>query len=143
VHVAERVQRVAHSKVMIHQDTALTTPIASLGIYAMAQTRTHDSDDDLDEILKDITNPETIVQSTEDLTQPKYRNNKKSDSAGALGVDEEIVVTKKRQPAPKLDDQRLLSDPGIPRLRKISKDRLRFKGKGHEVRLCYYSILTN
>jgi replication fork protection complex subunit Csm3/Swi3 len=28
---------------------------------------------------------------------------------------------------------RLLSDAGIPRLRRISKDRLRFKGKGHEV----------
>jgi replication fork protection complex subunit Csm3/Swi3 len=50
-----------------------------------------------------------------------------------LGIDEEIIITKKRIPIPKLDDNRLLSDPGIPRLRKISKDRLRFKGKGHEV----------
>ncbi|KAH6616513.1 chromosome segregation in meiosis protein 3 [Boeremia exigua] len=49
-----------------------------------------------------------------------------------LGIDEEIVVTKKRIPIPKLDDVRLRSEAGIPRLRRISKERLRFKGKGHE-----------
>ena len=97
------------------------------------QVRAHDSDDDLDDILKDVTNPEEPIQSTENPTQPQYRKSNKSDNAGALGVDEEIVITKKRIPIPKLDDQRLLSDPGIPRLRKISKERLRFKGKGHEV----------
>ncbi|KAG9192963.1 hypothetical protein G6011_11697 [Alternaria panax] len=96
------------------------------------QLRTHDSDDDLDDILKDVTHPEEPIQSTEHPTQPQYRKNNNSDNSGALGVDEEIVITKKRIPIPKLDDQRLLSDPGIPRLRKISKDRLRFKGKGHE-----------
>ncbi|KAL1799710.1 hypothetical protein ACET3X_000052 [Alternaria dauci] len=96
------------------------------------QMRAHDSDDDLDEILKDVTNPEDPIRSTENPAQPQYRKNNKSDSAGALGVDEEIVITKKRIPIPKLDDQRLLSDPGIPRLRKIAKERLRFKGKGHE-----------
>nr|OQO17082.1 hypothetical protein B0A51_13380 [Rachicladosporium sp. CCFEE 5018] len=47
-------------------------------------------------------------------------------------MDEEIVVTKKRKPNPKLDDARLLSSAGIPKLRHISKDRLKFKGKGHE-----------
>jgi replication fork protection complex subunit Csm3/Swi3 len=91
------------------------------------------SDDDLDDILKDVISPGNIVQSTEQQTHPEPWKNKKSDAAGSLGVDEEIIITKQRQPAPKLDDQRLLSDPGIPRLRKISKDRLRFKGKGHEV----------
>jgi replication fork protection complex subunit Csm3/Swi3 len=100
------------------------------------QLQVHDSDDDLEDILKDITYPDNVVQSTENPSQPQYRKNNNSDNSGALGVDEEIVITKKRQPAPKLDDQRLLSDPGIPRLRKISKDRLRFKGKGHEVCLC-------
>jgi replication fork protection complex subunit Csm3/Swi3 len=98
------------------------------------QTRNDDFDDDLDEILKDVLNPTNVVQSTEQPTQPEPWRSKKSDAAGALGVDEEIIITKKRQPAPKLDDQRLLSEPGVPRLRKISKDRLRFKGKGHEVR---------
>jgi hypothetical protein len=146
VHVAERVKRVANWGLMMYQDTALTTPIAKPRRYTMAYTspptRTHDSDDDLDDILKDVTNPESIVQSTENPSQPQYRSNKKSDSAGGLGVDEEIVITKKRLPIPKLDDQRLLSDPGIPRLRKISKERLRFKGKGHEVRLSWSSRPT-
>jgi replication fork protection complex subunit Csm3/Swi3 len=91
------------------------------------QTRNDDFDDDLDDILKDVLNPTNVVQSTEQPTQPEPWRSKKSDAAG-------IIITKKRQPAPKLDDQRLLSEPGVPRLRKISKDRLRFKGKGHEVR---------
>lgn len=66
-------------------------------------------------------------------------------------VDEEIKVTKKRQPVAKLDAERsvqfncdhstlgafadwprILSQQGIPKLRKISK-KMRFKGKGHEV----------
>ena len=54
------------------------------------QVRAHDSDDDLDDILKDVTNPEDPIQSTENPTQPQYRKNNKSDNAGALGVDEEI-----------------------------------------------------
>ncbi|EDU51446.1 replication fork protection component Swi3 [Pyrenophora tritici-repentis] len=102
----------------------------------MAPTSPHTNadqfDDDLDDILGDVTYPNNVVQSTEEQTQPPSWNSNKNDTAGGLGVDEEIVITKKRQPAPKLDDQRLLSDPGIPRLRKISKERLRFKGKGHE-----------
>ncbi|GAM87997.1 hypothetical protein ANO11243_060260 [Dothideomycetidae sp. 11243] len=46
-------------------------------------------------------------------------------------IDEEIVVTKKRQPIAKLDETRILSSSGILKLRKISKQ-MRFKGKGHE-----------
>lgn len=98
------------------------------------QTHNDDFDDDLDDILRDVVEPEKVVPSTEPPTQPEpWRKNRYQAADADLGVDEEIVIAKKRQPAPKLDDQRLLSDPGIPRLRKISKDRLRFKGKGHEV----------
>ncbi|OAP60546.1 hypothetical protein AYL99_05548 [Fonsecaea erecta] len=55
----------------------------------------------------------------------------------SLGLDEEVKVTKKRKPISKLDEARLLSAPGIPKLRadarsgKFSK-KLRLKGKGHE-----------
>ncbi|KAI9044191.1 Chromosome segregation in meiosis protein 3 [Aspergillus affinis] len=49
-----------------------------------------------------------------------------------LGLDEEVKVTKKRQPVAKLDDNRLLSQAGIPKLRRTAKQRLKFKGKGHE-----------
>ncbi|KAE9983236.1 hypothetical protein EG328_010177 [Venturia inaequalis] len=47
-------------------------------------------------------------------------------------ADEEIRITKKRQPVAKLDDTRILADPGIPKLQRISKTRLKFRGKGHE-----------
>ncbi|MCJ1477211.1 chromosome segregation in meiosis- protein [Lambiella insularis] len=49
-----------------------------------------------------------------------------------LGIDEEIQVAKKRKPIAKLDENRLLSQAGIPKLRRIAKERLKFKGKGHE-----------
>ena len=66
--------------------------------------------------------------------QVERATSKPTDNADAgLGIDEEIIVTKKRIPNPKLDDVRLRSERGIPRLRTISKERLRFKGKGHEV----------
>ncbi|KAF1947735.1 Swi3-domain-containing protein [Clathrospora elynae] len=96
------------------------------------QARDIEFDDELEQILNGIAEGRSVVDTTETDTQANSWNSKSKNTAGALGVDEEIVIAKKRQPAPKLDDQRLLSDPGIPRLRKISKDRLRFKGKGHE-----------
>ncbi|OJJ46336.1 hypothetical protein ASPZODRAFT_66216 [Penicilliopsis zonata CBS 506.65] len=49
-----------------------------------------------------------------------------------LGLDEEVKVTKKRQPIAKLDEGRLLSQNGIPRLRRTAKSKLKLKGKGHE-----------
>ncbi|KAJ5532120.1 Chromosome segregation in meiosis protein 3 [Penicillium frequentans] len=53
-------------------------------------------------------------------------------SSLGLGLDEEVKITKKRQPIAKLDEARLLSQPGIPKLRRTAKDKLRLKGKGHE-----------
>ena len=87
--------------------------------------------DELDDILSGI-----AAEGGYSPSQPpaNSRPAATTDNGGAgLGIDEEIVVTKKRIPIPKLDDVRLRSEPGIPRLRKISKERLRFKGKGHEV----------
>lgn len=56
-----------------------------------------------------------------------------SDTGGrGLGIDEEVKVRKPRAPVAKLDEGRLLSTKGIPKLRRISKERLRFRGKGHE-----------
>jgi hypothetical protein len=37
--------------------------------------------------------------------------------------------------------RRLLSQAGIPKLRRITKERLRFKGKGHEVHPASYRLL--
>lgn len=97
------------------------------------------SDDELDDILNGIAAEGGYVES-----QPEHSKNKatSNNTDAALGIDEEIVVTKKRIPIPKLDDVRLRSEPGIPRLRKISKERLRFKGKGHEVKLpCIFCVI--
>ncbi|EQB49426.1 hypothetical protein CGLO_11242 [Colletotrichum gloeosporioides Cg-14] len=50
----------------------------------------------------------------------------------ALGLEEEVEVSKRaRVPRVKLDEARLLSDNGIPKLRKRAAG-LQFKGKGHE-----------
>lgn len=49
-----------------------------------------------------------------------------------LGIDAELKIRKPRRPIAKLDETRLLSEKGIPKLRRITKERLRFRGKGHE-----------
>lgn len=94
-------------------------------------------DDELDAILNGTFNGQDIfdVSNLEPETQPSRPSKPAADDSG-LGIDEEIKVVKKRVPIPKLDDNRLLSDPGIPKLRRISKERLKFKGKGHEVLPC-------
>ncbi|TRX87985.1 hypothetical protein FHL15_011126 [Xylaria flabelliformis] len=57
---------------------------------------------------------------------------KKRKDASGLGIDEAVSVSKKpRVPRVKLDENRLLSENGIPKLRSKAKN-LKFKGKGHE-----------
>lgn len=108
------------------------------------QTRNLESDDELDDILNGIVEGRAVTSTNNTQTQPDFTSRGKGagNNGDGLGIDEEIVITKKRIPIPKLDDDRLLSDPGIPRLRKISKERLRFKGKGHEVCEMYHSFHT-
>jgi replication fork protection complex subunit Csm3/Swi3 len=89
--------------------------------------------DELDDILNNITQGRDIDGNIDEPIRSNFAGKGSGAAGDGLGIDEEIIITKKRIPIPKLDDNRLLSDPGIPRLRKISKDRLRFKGKGHEV----------
>ena len=50
-----------------------------------------------------------------------------------LGLDTEVQRRKPRVKQAKLDETRLLGPQGVPALRKITKSRLRFRGKGHEV----------
>ncbi|OAX81793.1 hypothetical protein ACJ72_03860 [Emergomyces africanus] len=89
-----------------------------------------DYDAGLDEILR-----ETEVSQNEVTTNPTSKgNNAPADSNGGanLGLDEEIKVAPARRPVAKLDEARLLSPAGIPKLRKKAKTKLKFKGKGHE-----------
>jgi replication fork protection complex subunit Csm3/Swi3 len=72
------------------------------------------------------------VSSDENADKADSQTNKRKDVAG-LGIDEAVAVSKKaRVPRVKLDDKKLLSDKGIPKLRRKAGD-LKFKGKGHEV----------
>ena len=62
---------------------------------------------------------------------------RKAIDEDAFGGDEEVKIQKQRKKIPKLDAERLLSDPGIPKIRTLLrsgqfKKKLRLKGKGHE-----------
>ncbi|KAK4124746.1 Swi3-domain-containing protein [Parathielavia appendiculata] len=62
----------------------------------------------------------------------KNDNNDGSKKKDVLGIEKELDLKRKpRAPRVKLDETRLLSDKGIPKLRKTAQ-RLKFKGKGHE-----------
>ncbi|OJD24425.1 hypothetical protein ACJ73_04211 [Blastomyces percursus] len=88
-----------------------------------------DYDVELDEILE-----QTDLNQHNDSSNPtSKRDEERADSIGAsLGLDEEIKVAPKRRPVAKLDETRLLSPAGIPKLRKNAKTKLKFRGKGHE-----------
>ncbi|SMR50014.1 unnamed protein product [Zymoseptoria tritici ST99CH_3D1] len=60
------------------------------------------------------------------------QGNTRATEPAARDEDQEVQVKKKRNPVPKLDENRLLSNAGIPRLRKITKTKLKFRGKGYE-----------
>ncbi|KAI1627991.1 replication fork protection component Swi3-domain-containing protein [Exophiala viscosa] len=70
--------------------------------------------------------------------RPTKRKAEDVENPGAdLGLDEEVKITKKRKPIAKLDEARLLSAPGVPKLRALVRSgniskKLRLKGKGHE-----------
>ncbi|TGO62853.1 hypothetical protein BOTNAR_0108g00140 [Botryotinia narcissicola] len=65
--------------------------------------------------------------------EPTKTSETNTKSGAGLGIDEEIQVTKKpRVPRVKLDEHKLLSSAGIPKLRKKAAGHLKFKGKGHE-----------
>ncbi|KAJ5480981.1 Chromosome segregation in meiosis protein 3 [Penicillium diatomitis] len=83
-----------------------------------------DYDVGLDDIFKDRPDTTTTASGSKPTTN--------DPTSLGLGLDEEVKVTKQRRPNPKLDEARLLSQPGIPKLRRTAKQKLRFKGKGYE-----------
>ncbi|KAI1778849.1 Swi3-domain-containing protein [Hypoxylon cercidicola] len=77
---------------------------------------------DVDDIFGELDNEVSNSQA----------QSKKRKDAPDLGIDEAVAIKKKpRDPIVKLDESRLLSEKGIPRLRRKASD-LKFKGKGHE-----------
>ncbi|KAF8246278.1 Swi3-domain-containing protein [Wilcoxina mikolae CBS 423.85] len=98
-------------------------------------------DYDIENVELDINipDPEPLPNSIPSTTQSK--GSKKKDG---LGLENEVEVKKKRITV-KLDEQRLLSSKGLPRLRKEAPKQLKFKGKGHEYKdaarlLSYYQL---
>ncbi|KAK2852167.1 hypothetical protein FQN49_005305 [Arthroderma sp. PD_2] len=85
-----------------------------------------DYDAGLDDILQEV------EQKTRKAADSTTDNNQTKPDGNSLGIDDEIKVTKKRAPIAKLDETRLLSQAGIPKLRKTAKTKLKLKGKGHE-----------
>ncbi|ROV99218.1 hypothetical protein VPNG_08241 [Cytospora leucostoma] len=70
--------------------------------------------------------------SPEPADRPGSGATKRKEPGDGLGIDEEVSVAKKaRVPRIKLDQERLVSQKGIPALRKRARD-LKLKGKGHE-----------
>ncbi|KAL5333584.1 replication fork protection component Swi3-domain-containing protein [Aspergillus crustosus] len=84
-----------------------------------------DYDGGLDSMLQEIS---THISSANEPKQRVPPNN----PGVVLGLDEEVKVAKTRQPVAKLDENRLLTQAGIPKLRRSAKKNLKFKGKGHE-----------
>ena len=116
-------------------DPLTTTTVDDL----LLQDATFDSDDD-PFADKPPRNTERDDKST---LSPRKRKAEDDNPFGSSSnnIDEEIKITKQRKKIPKLDADRLLSDPGIPKLRKLVrpgagaidfKKKLRLKGKSHE-----------
>ncbi|RAL68663.1 hypothetical protein DID88_007372 [Monilinia fructigena] len=97
--------------------------------------------DDLDDLfnydagdmqMNDPFSENYVVPGTKGKEKVKDSASNAKNGAG-LGIDEAIEVTRKpRVPRVKLDEQKLLSSAGIPKLRKKAANYLKFKGKGHE-----------
>ncbi|KAI9757303.1 MAG: hypothetical protein M4579_003514 [Chaenotheca gracillima] len=97
-----------------------------------AQDDLFDYDAGADEIFRDV-DINMDVPTGEGRPAPDSKNARTDNAAlDGLGIDEEIKVSRKKRVNVKLDEGRLLSQAGIPKLRRISKERLKFKGKGHE-----------
>ncbi|KAI9826150.1 MAG: chromosome segregation in meiosis- protein [Thelocarpon impressellum] len=100
-----------------------------------SRSAAHPPADGLDDLFDYDAGMDDAFHDVDTSTKAPVKGKTKGGRKGGngLGIDEEIQVTKTRRVNVKLDENRLLSQAGIPKLRRISKERLRFKGKGHEV----------
>jgi replication fork protection complex subunit Csm3/Swi3 len=89
-----------------------------------------DFDEDMDDLFDyDIDIGELDITVPDPAPLPEVTPGKKDD---ILGLDKDVEIKKKRVTV-KLDEQRLLSINGLPKLRNEAPKKLKFKGKGHEV----------
>jgi replication fork protection complex subunit Csm3/Swi3 len=96
----------------------------------MANANSFDEDMDDDLFDYDIDIGDLDITVPDPVAPPQLVTPGKKDN-DILGLDKEVSVRKKRVTV-KLDEQRLLSINGLPKLRKEAPKKLKFKGKGHE-----------
>ncbi|QIW95140.1 hypothetical protein AMS68_000658 [Peltaster fructicola] len=82
---------------------------------------TNNYDDDVADFRRELE-----LDELETVNNPNYY------PEPARNIDEEIKITKKRKPVAKLDAERLLSESGIPELRRRATKRIKLRGKGNE-----------
>jgi replication fork protection complex subunit Csm3/Swi3 len=89
--------------------------------------------DDIDNYnLGDVSDSDPFATPSPPSKKPKT-SSANPGSPNNLGIDEEVSVAKRvRVPNVKLDEDRLLSANGIPKLRSRAGSKLKLKGKGHE-----------
>jgi replication fork protection complex subunit Csm3/Swi3 len=110
----------------------------------------YDVSDNDDDPFREIDTTLHELDKAPNGTKRKAAGSDGKEDADALGIDEEVKITKKRKPVAKLDEARLLSQPGIPKLRALARSKsiaskLHLKGKGHEYSdaaklLSYYQL---
>ncbi|KAE9365206.1 Swi3-domain-containing protein [Stipitochalara longipes BDJ] len=84
---------------------------------------------DVDDIDDPFSQNYVVPGSKEDAKEAAAKAKADAD----LGIDKKLEITRApRAPRVKLDEDRLLSANGIPKLRGKAKHHLKFKGKGHE-----------
>lgn len=116
-------------------DTRTRDTVISLLNYDVSDN--DDDDDPFREIDTTLHEPTDIPPANGTKRKPPFGSDNKENGADALGIDAEVQITKKRKPVAKLDEARLLSQRGIPKLRALAHSntiasKLRLKGKGHE-----------
>ena len=89
--------------------------------------------DEFDDVLNYDVQIDDVFRDTND--NGARQNRRPDDGDGGLGIDEEVKIRKPRPKQAKLDETRLLGAKGLSELRKITKTRMKFRGKGHEVRI--------
>ncbi|KAK4117840.1 Swi3-domain-containing protein [Canariomyces notabilis] len=91
-----------------------------------------DSNTFIDNYLADWNDDDNPFRSPSPEPAGKKAKDDGKKKKDVLGIEKEIDLKKKpRAPRVKLDEARLLSEKGIPKLRKMAP-RLKLKGKGHE-----------
>ena len=106
-----------------HNDATKNMPSAVAPNQRATSPKSHDRpnyDQEVDDFMRDLDFDNNTANTNPAPQEP------------AKDIDEEVQVKKKRKPNPKLDETRLLSQNGVPKLRRLTKSKLRFCGKGHE-----------